>query len=92
MEGGAARKAFDLALGDLGPYSLAFTRSGRFAALAGRRGHLALLDWLRLSIVCELQVQPCCIRPPNAVQLMPSVGGLHVSNHSQINIFCPSQP
>ncbi len=61
MEGGAARKAFDLALGDLGPYSLAFTRSGRFAALAGRRGHLALLDWLRLSTVCELQVQPCCI-------------------------------
>lgn len=56
VEEGSARKALDLALGELGPYSLAFTRSGRFAALAGRRGHLAVLDWHRLSTICELQV------------------------------------
>ena len=54
---GAQRKALDLTLGaSLGPYSLDYTRSGRFVALAGRKGHLAMLDWHRLTTVCELQV------------------------------------
>lgn len=57
VEEGAGRKAFDLTLGELGPYSLSFTRSGRFAALGGRKGHLALLDWQRLKTVCEVQVK-----------------------------------
>lgn len=56
-EEGARQKAFDLNLGVLGPYSLSFTRSGRFALLGGRKGHLALLDWQRLKPVCEVQVK-----------------------------------
>lgn len=54
---GAGRKVFDLALTELGPYSLAFTRSGRFLALAGRKGHLAVLDWQRRQLACEVQVR-----------------------------------
>ncbi len=55
VEVGAARKVFDLRLEELGPYNLSFTRSGRHLLLGGRKGHLALLDWQRASIVTELQ-------------------------------------
>ncbi|KAK9841569.1 hypothetical protein WJX74_008074 [Apatococcus lobatus] len=56
-EVGAARKVFDLSLTELGPYSLDFTRSGRFLALAGRKGHLAVMDWQRGKLVTEIQVK-----------------------------------
>lgn len=56
VEEGAAKKVFDLSLTELGPYSLDFTRNGRHMVLGGRKGHLAMLDWQRSQIVCELQV------------------------------------
>ncbi len=56
-EEGAAQKAFDLALPALGPYALDFTRNGRFLLLGGRRGHLALLDWQRAKLLCEVQAR-----------------------------------
>ncbi len=58
-EVGAARKVFDLSLTELGPYSLDFTRSGRYLALAGRKGHLALMDWQRGKLITEIQVPRC---------------------------------
>ncbi len=57
VEAGAARKAFDLSLPQLGPYTLSFTRSGRHMLLAGRKGHLALMDWQRSRLICEVQVR-----------------------------------
>lgn len=56
VETGAAAKAFDLSLPQLGPYSLDFTRSGKHVALAGRKGHLAILDWKQARLVTEIQV------------------------------------
>lgn len=53
---GAARKVFDLKLPELGPYNLAFTRSGAHLLLGGRKGHLALMDWQQRHLVCEVQV------------------------------------
>ncbi|PNW74954.1 hypothetical protein CHLRE_12g502800v5 [Chlamydomonas reinhardtii] len=54
----AARKAFDLSLPELGPYGgLAFTRNGRFMLMGGTKGHLALMDWQRSQLVCEVQVR-----------------------------------
>ena len=55
-EVGAAKKVFDLDLPELGPYNLAFTRSGRHLLLGGRKGHLALMDWQQRHLVCEVQV------------------------------------
>ena len=55
-EVGAARRVFDLDLPELGPYNLAFTRSGAHLLLGGRRGHLALMDWQQRHLVCEVQV------------------------------------
>ena len=55
-EVGAAKKVFDLDLPELGPYNLAFTRSGRHMLMGGRKGHLALMDWQQRHLVCEVQV------------------------------------
>ena len=55
-EVGAARKVFDLDLPELGPYNLAFTRSGAHLLLGGRKGHLALMDWQQRHLICEVQV------------------------------------
>jgi U3 small nucleolar RNA-associated protein 7 len=59
VEAGAARKAFDLQLDQLGPYCLDFSSSGRHMLLAGRKGHLAMLDWHRSRLICEVQVRLC---------------------------------
>ena len=56
VESSVARKVFDLKLPELGPYNVAFTRSGRHMLLGGRKGHLALMDWQRMHSVCEVQV------------------------------------
>lgn len=67
VEAGAARKAFDLSLPQLGPYTLGFTRSGRHMLLAGRKGHLALMDWQRSRLICEVQVRG----PPRLLCYLP---------------------
>lgn len=65
-EVGASRKVFDLQLDRLGPYSLAFTRSGRHMLLGGRKGHLALMDWQRAQLLSENQVAPVPAAAPTA--------------------------
>lgn len=57
VEQGAARKAFDLRLPDLGPYSIAYTRAGRHMVMGGTRGHLAVMEWQRGHLTCEVQVK-----------------------------------
>lgn len=57
VDAGAARKAFDLQLSELGPYRVAYSRSGRHMVLGGARGHLAVMEWQRSHLTCEVQVQ-----------------------------------
>lgn len=57
VELGAAQKIIDLRLPDLGPYCVDFQRSGRHVVLGGRKGHLAMMDWQRKSLTCEVQVR-----------------------------------
>jgi U3 small nucleolar RNA-associated protein 7 len=54
---GSAKKVFTLRLEDLGPYSSRYSRNGRFLLLGGKRGHLALADWMSGSLKCEVQVK-----------------------------------
>lgn len=54
---GVKHKVFDMSLPELGPYRLDYSRSGRFAVLGGRKGHLAMFDCERLKIACEVQVR-----------------------------------
>jgi U3 small nucleolar RNA-associated protein 7 len=50
-----AKKRFDLKL-DLGPYACDYTRNGRELLLAGRKGHVATMDWRDGKLGCELQL------------------------------------
>jgi hypothetical protein len=59
VEQGAARKAFDLALPDLGPYRCAYSRAGRHIVLGGTKGHLAVMEWQSSHLTCEVQVRFC---------------------------------
>ncbi|KAK3649071.1 putative U3 small nucleolar RNA-associated protein 7 [Elasticomyces elasticus] len=52
-----AKKGFELKLADgMGPYTADFTRNGRDLLLAGRKGHVATLDWRTGKLGCELQL------------------------------------
>ena len=52
-----ARKAYNMSLDRLGPYRLNYTADGRTLLLAGRKGHLAVVDWARARVTQELQVR-----------------------------------
>jgi len=54
---GSAKKVFNLRLDELGPYSSRYSRNGRFLLLGGKRGHLALADWMSGTVKCEVQVK-----------------------------------
>lgn len=53
----SSRKAFDLQLPDLGPYVLNYAPSGRYMSVAGRKGHLAIIDMRRMDVIKEFQVK-----------------------------------
>ncbi|GLD93365.1 hypothetical protein PINS_up001957 [Pythium insidiosum] len=50
-----ARKIFSLDLPDYGSYTVRFTRNGRNMLLGGQKGHLAMMDMLRMRLSCEFQ-------------------------------------
>ena len=52
-----AKKSFDLKLEGLGPYTADYTRNGRGLLLAGRKGHVATMDWRAGGLGCELQLR-----------------------------------
>ena len=51
-----AQKGFELKLDELGPYICDYTRNGRELLLAGRKGHVATMDWRAGKLSCELQL------------------------------------
>jgi U3 small nucleolar RNA-associated protein 7 len=51
-----AKKRFELKLDALGPYVCDYTRNGRELLLAGRKGHIATMDWREGKLGCELQL------------------------------------
>lgn len=51
-----AKKGFELKLEGLGPYVCEYTRNGRDLLLAGRKGHVATMDWRSGKLGCELQL------------------------------------
>lgn len=47
---------FSILFADLGPYTLGFTPSGQYMAVAGKKGHLAIIDMKNMNLIKELQV------------------------------------
>ncbi|KAK0708995.1 WD40-repeat-containing domain protein [Lasiosphaeria miniovina] len=52
----AARGKFELKLPALGPYVCEYSRNGRDLLVAGRKGHIATMDWREGKLGCELQL------------------------------------
>lgn len=53
----SSRKAFDIKLQEFGPYIVNYTLNGRYMVMAGRKGHLSIMDWKDLRLIKELQVR-----------------------------------
>lgn len=51
-----AQKRFELKLDQLGPYVAEYSRNGRDLLMAGRKGHIATMDWREGKLGCELQL------------------------------------
>ncbi|KAI9824575.1 MAG: Small subunit (SSU) processome component [Thelocarpon impressellum] len=51
-----AKKGFELKLEGLGPYVAEYTRNGRGLLLAGRKGHVASMDWRAGTLRSEIQL------------------------------------
>lgn len=50
------RKAIDLKLDQYGPYTIDYSRNGRGLLVAGKRGHVASMDWQLGKLNCELNL------------------------------------
>ncbi|ODQ79716.1 hypothetical protein BABINDRAFT_161427 [Babjeviella inositovora NRRL Y-12698] len=53
---GTANKSFELKLNEFGPYTLDYTRNGRELLIAGKKGHVASIDWRTGKLDCELHL------------------------------------
>ena len=42
---------------DFGRYSIDFDRAGNYLALAGSKGHIAIMNWKTKDLKCEFQVK-----------------------------------
>lgn len=51
-----AHKRFEIKLEELGPYRFDYSRNGRDLLVAGRKGHIATMEWREGKLGCELQL------------------------------------
>ncbi|KAI5297573.1 Small subunit (SSU) processome component, partial [Ascosphaera atra] len=51
-----AKNSFDLKLDEMGPYVFDYTRNGKDLLIAGRKGHVATMDWREGKLGTELQL------------------------------------
>ena len=57
LDEAVARNVYDIDLEDYGPYKMRYDRSGKFALLAGGRGHVSVIDQHSLALKTEFFVQ-----------------------------------
>ncbi|CAN6482722.1 unnamed protein product [Victoria cruziana] len=53
----SSRKAFDIVLPDFGQYTLDYSLNGRHMVIAGRKGHLAIIETKTMGLKKEFQVR-----------------------------------
>ena len=57
IEVSSAAKGFNLDLDKFGPYSINYTRNGKYMLIAGEKGHVASFDWKSGSLGCEMHLR-----------------------------------
>lgn len=57
LDENVARNIYDLELNAYGPYKLRYDRSGRYAVMAGARGHVSVIDQHTLALQTEFFVE-----------------------------------
>lgn len=57
LEENIARNIYDLDLNQYGPYKMTYDRSGRYALLAGKRGHVSVIDQHTMALSTEFFVE-----------------------------------
>ncbi|CCD22466.1 Utp7p NDAI_0A03090 [Naumovozyma dairenensis CBS 421] len=55
-----ANKAMDLQLKEFGPYNINYSRNGTHLLIAGRKGHVASMDWRKGVLRAELNLNESC--------------------------------
>lgn len=55
-----ANKALDLKLEEFGPYCMNYSKNGTHLLIAGRKGHIASMDWRKGELRAELNVNETC--------------------------------
>ena len=64
----SAKQIFDLSLPNFSPYKGIYSNTGRYLLLAGRGGHLAMMDALTLSLKMELHLNASTTSKKTTVQ------------------------
>ncbi|QLQ80613.1 hypothetical protein HG537_0D06140 [Torulaspora globosa] len=55
-----ANKALNLCLKEFGPYHINYSRNGTSLLIAGRKGHIASMDWRKGALRAEINVNETC--------------------------------
>ncbi|XP_049852622.1 uncharacterized protein LOC126332789 [Schistocerca gregaria] len=53
----SSHKVFHLRLETYAPYTLSYSRSGRYVLLGGEKGHVVMFDWYKSELMCELELK-----------------------------------
>ena len=87
-----AHDIFNLRLPEFGPYSIDITKNGKHLLLAGRKGHLAMLDWKTKGLVCEFQakdkVRDVCFLQNHTMFAVAQSKYLHIYDNQGIELHC----
>ncbi|KAI5369143.1 putative WD repeat-containing protein WDR46/Utp7 [Septoria linicola] len=78
-----AKNGFELKLTELGPYTFDYSRNGKDIALAGRKGHIASMDWRSGKLNYELQLGETV----NAVSYLHNSQYLAVAQKRNVYIY-----
>ncbi|PWY89578.1 BING4CT-domain-containing protein [Aspergillus sclerotioniger CBS 115572] len=87
-----AKKGFELKLTEMGPYRADYTRNGRELLLAGRKGHVATMDWRNGKLGCELQLNET-VRDArwlhnNQYFAVAQKKSVYIYDHSGVELHC----
>jgi U3 small nucleolar RNA-associated protein 7 len=87
-----AHDIFNLKLTEFGPYSIDITKNGKHLLLAGRKGHLAMVDWKTKGLVCEFQakdkVRDVCFLQNHTMFAVAQSKYLHIYDNQGIELHC----